>query len=91
MTTPHPSFPAIPLRRSRTDRQIAGVCGGLAASFGIDVTLVRVLVVLLAVFGQLVGLVLYLACWALVPEADTPAGTTGAGPTGTGPTGPAAA
>jgi len=72
MTTPHPSFPAIPLRRSRTDRQIAGVCGGLAASFGIDVTLVRVLVVLLAVFGQLVGLVLYLACWALVPQADVP-------------------
>jgi phage shock protein C len=72
MTTPHPSFPATPLRRSRTDRQVAGVCAGIAASFGIDVTLVRVLVVLLAVFGHLVGLVLYLACWALVPQADVP-------------------
>jgi phage shock protein PspC (stress-responsive transcriptional regulator) len=77
MTTPHPSFPATPLRRSRTDRQVAGVCAGVAASFGIDVTLVRVLVVLLAVFGHLAGLVLYLACWALVPQADVPGEAAG--------------
>ncbi len=77
MTTPDPIFPATPLRRSRTDRRIAGVCGGLAATFGIDATLVRVLIVLLAVFGHLAGLVIYVACWALVPEADAPGEVAG--------------
>lgn len=59
-------------RRSVDDRWIAGVCGGIAARTGLDVTLVRVLAVLLAVFGHLVGLIAYLAAWALVPEETTP-------------------
>lgn len=72
MTTPESPRPSVPLRRSRTDRRIAGVCGGLASYFDVDVTLVRVLVVLLAVFGHLAGLVFYLVCWAVVPEAEQP-------------------
>jgi phage shock protein C len=43
------------------------VCGGLARYFNTDATLVRVLVVLLAVLGGS-GLVIYLAMWIIVPE-----------------------
>jgi phage shock protein C len=67
-STPAPSVPALGFRRSRGDRWIAGVCGGIAARTGLDPNLVRVLAVLLAVFGHLVGLIAYLAAWALVPE-----------------------
>jgi len=72
--TPTPSRPVFGFRRSVGDRWIAGVCGGIAARTGLDVNLVRVLAVLLAVFGHLVGLIAYLAAWALVPEegADRP-------------------
>ncbi|MEZ5095846.1 MAG: PspC domain-containing protein, partial [Nocardioides sp.] len=54
------------LRRSITDRKVAGVAGGLARHFDIDPTVVRVLFVVTALFGF--GLLAYGACWALVPE-----------------------
>ena len=59
--------PTRKLYRSRTNRQVAGVCGGLAQYFNIDATLIRVLFILLAVLGGS-GLVLYLAMWIIVPE-----------------------
>jgi phage shock protein C len=46
---------------------IAGVCGGLADYFNIDATLVRVLFLLLAVFGG-TGLVIYIVMWVIVPD-----------------------
>ena len=55
------------LYRSKTNRQVAGVCGGLAQHFNIDATLIRVLFVVLAVLGGS-GLVLYLAMWIIVPK-----------------------
>lgn len=55
------------LYRSKTDRKVAGVCGGLAQYFNIDPTLIRVLFVVLAVFGGS-GLLLYLALWIIVPK-----------------------
>jgi phage shock protein C len=55
------------LYRSKTDRKVAGVCGGLAQYFNIDPTLIRVLFVVLAVLGGS-GLVLYLALWIIVPR-----------------------
>jgi len=55
------------LYRSRTDRKLAGVCGGLAQYFHLDPTLIRVLFVVLAVLGGS-GLVLYLAMWIIVPN-----------------------
>jgi phage shock protein C len=58
--------PTRKLYRSRTDRKLAGVCGGLAQYFNIDATLIRVLFVVLAVVGGS-GLLLYLALWILVP------------------------
>ena len=55
------------LYRSRTDRKLAGVCGGLAQYFNLDATLIRVLFVVLAVLGGS-GLVIYLAMWIIVPN-----------------------
>jgi phage shock protein C len=55
------------LYRSRTDRKLAGVCGGLAQYFNLDATLIRVLFIVLAVLGGS-GLVLYLAMWIIVPN-----------------------
>jgi phage shock protein C len=55
------------LYRSKTNRQVAGVCGGLAEYFNLDATLIRVLFVLLAVLGGS-GLVLYIAMWIIVPN-----------------------
>jgi phage shock protein C len=59
--------PTRKLYRSKTNRKLAGVCGGLAQYFNIDATLIRVLFVLLAVLGGS-GLVLYLAMWVIVPN-----------------------
>jgi len=55
------------LYRSQTQRMLAGVCGGLAEYFNIDVTVMRVLFLILAVFGGS-GLVLYLVMWIVVPD-----------------------
>jgi phage shock protein C len=55
------------LYRSRTNRKLAGVCGGLAQYFNTDATLIRVLFVVLALLGG-PGLVIYLFMWILVPE-----------------------
>jgi len=55
------------LRRSTTDRKVAGVAGGLGRHFDIDPTIIRVAFVVLAIFGG-AGLLLYGVCWLLVPE-----------------------
>ena len=55
------------MRRSRDDRYIAGVCGGLARYLNVDPVVVRVIMAALTVIGG-VGLVLYAAAWLLAPE-----------------------
>jgi phage shock protein PspC (stress-responsive transcriptional regulator) len=55
------------LRRSRTDRYVAGVAGGLGRHFDIDPTVVRVVLAVLTLFGG-AGLLLYVAVWVFVPE-----------------------
>lgn len=57
------------LRRSTTDRKIAGVAGGLGRHLDIDPLLLRVALVVLVFFGG-AGLLIYGACWLLVPEDD---------------------
>lgn len=57
------------LRRSRSERVVAGVCGGVARSLGLDPVLVRVLVAVLAVIGG-AGFVLYALGWLLLAEDD---------------------
>jgi phage shock protein C len=59
--------PTRKLYRSRTNRKLAGICGGLGQYFNVDATLLRVLFVLLAVLGGS-GLILYLALWVIVPR-----------------------
>jgi phage shock protein PspC (stress-responsive transcriptional regulator) len=55
------------LRRSRTDRKLAGVAGGLGRHLDIDPVILRVAFVVLVFFGG-AGLLLYGAMWLLVPE-----------------------
>ncbi|HSZ44443.1 MAG TPA: PspC domain-containing protein [Streptosporangiaceae bacterium] len=70
-----------PLRRPVHGRMLAGVAAGLARYFGIDVTIVRIVLVVLAILGivgnslaiagiplYLAGIPLYLAGWLLIPE-----------------------
>jgi phage shock protein C len=55
-------------RRSTDDRMVAGVCAGAAKMLGIDVALLRVLLVAATIFGLGTGAVVYLICWIVVPE-----------------------
>jgi phage shock protein C len=55
------------LRRSRTDRVIAGVCGGLGRYLGIDPVMLRIAFVILLVTGG-AGFLLYLIAWVAIPE-----------------------
>jgi phage shock protein PspC (stress-responsive transcriptional regulator) len=61
------------LRRSTTDKQIAGVCGGLAEYFGVDSTAVRLLWVVASNFCGVVigGVIVYLLAWLIIPSATT--------------------
>lgn len=68
------------LYRSRNDRMIAGVCGGLGEYFSIDPTLFRLVFVVAAVFGGS-GFIAYLLFMIIVPQeplevADTPVAVT---------------
>ena len=60
------------LVRSRNDRMIAGVAGGLAATLNIDPLLVRIVLLALAFLNGF-GFMLYLALWLLVPNEDSAA------------------
>jgi phage shock protein C len=59
------------LRRSRSNRMIAGVIGGLARYFGIDSTMARVIYVILSVVSvAFPGLLVYVLLWLIIPEGD---------------------
>jgi phage shock protein PspC (stress-responsive transcriptional regulator) len=61
-----------PLMRSRDNRMIAGVCGGIAEWLGWDPTLVRVLYVVVSIFSAAFpGLLIYILLWLVMPEAPT--------------------
>jgi phage shock protein PspC (stress-responsive transcriptional regulator) len=55
------------LYRSRNDRMIAGVCGGLADYFDVDSSLIRLAVLLIFLF-QGVGLIAYIIAWLVMSE-----------------------
>ncbi len=67
---PVPSAYAPPSRliRPRHGRMVAGVCQGLANAYLWDVAWVRVITVLLTVFGGGMGLVAYIIFWIVMPE-----------------------
>ncbi len=59
------------LSRSRHDRMIAGVLGGIARRFGWNSTLLRVAYVLISIaLAAFPGILVYLILWLLVPEGD---------------------
>ena len=62
-----------PLRRSREHRMIAGVVGGLAEYFGLNVTLLRVVYVVVSILSAAFpGILVYLLLWLIVPVEDPP-------------------
>ena len=59
------------LKRSREHRILGGVCGGIAEWLGWDLTLVRVLFVLVSVVSAAFpGIIVYLVMWFLMPERE---------------------
>ncbi|MFY0592664.1 PspC domain-containing protein [Roseivirga sp.] len=63
------SFTKSKLKRSNSDRVVAGVCGGLAEWLGWDITLFRFIYVLLSIFSAgLPGLVVYFIFWAVLKK-----------------------
>lgn len=60
------------LSRSRNDRMLAGVVGGIAARFGWNSTLLRVIYVVVSVASAAFpGILVYLILWLLMPEEGT--------------------
>jgi phage shock protein C len=55
------------LRRSQTNKVIAGVCGGVGEYFNIDPVIVRIIMLFL-VLGAGTGVVAYLIAWLIIPE-----------------------
>ena len=58
------------LQRSRDQRVIAGVCGGIAEWLGWSASTVRVLYVLISVLTAFSGALVYLVLWLAMPERD---------------------
>jgi len=56
------------LVRSRKGRMLAGVCAGVGDYFGIDVTLVRVVVAVISLMTGGAGVLAYLVAWIIIPE-----------------------
>jgi len=69
------------LKRSRTNRMIAGVCGGIGEYLDIDANVIRLIWVVVTVFTVGVGVLAYLLAWLIIPEETPP--VTATGPAGT--------
>lgn len=62
--TPYPR-----IYRSRKDRRIAGICGGIAQFFNIDSTILRLIIVVVAVLTAIIPLLIsYIVGWLIIPE-----------------------
>lgn len=58
-----------PLRRSRVNKVIAGVLGGIAEYLGLDATLVRIVYVLVSILSvAFPGILVYLILWIVIPK-----------------------
>jgi phage shock protein PspC (stress-responsive transcriptional regulator) len=77
MTTSQPNNPEpgerrqqpVRVERSRSDRVLGGVCGGIARSVGVDPVLVRIAVVLVGLVSGGTAVLAYLVAWVLLPQA----------------------
>jgi phage shock protein C len=57
-----------PLRRSRGDRVIAGICGGLGEFFGINSNWFRAGFLLALIPGGIPGILIYVILWLIIPN-----------------------
>ena len=69
-TDEEPRHPVRRLYRSRRDRSIAGICGGLGDYFDADPTMIRLIMLLLILFGGL-SIWAYVILWIVIPEEPT--------------------
>jgi phage shock protein C len=60
------------LSRPREGKKLAGVCAGFARYLELDVTIVRVVWVLLVIFPPVPGLIAYIICWIVMPVDPLP-------------------
>lgn len=57
------------LYRLKNDRKVCGVCSGIAQYLNVDVAIIRILWVIVSIFGMLAtGIILYIACALIIPE-----------------------
>jgi phage shock protein C len=65
------SEPVKVLRRSRTNRMIGGVIGGLAEYFGLDPSLLRIIYVVGSILSvAFPGILVYVIMWVVIPKAE---------------------
>lgn len=57
------------LFRSKKEKMLGGICGGLGEYADIDPTLLRLLLVILVVFSWGMFLIIYIAAWIIIPPA----------------------
>lgn len=62
--------------RPREGKKIAGVCAGVARYFELDVTLVRIVWIVLVFVPPVPGLIAYVACWIAMPKDPLPVHVT---------------
>lgn len=67
-TPPQPAHGRSRLSRPQSEKKIAGVCAGIARYLGVDVTLVRIILVCLALYPPCIGGIFYIVCWIVVPR-----------------------
>lgn len=82
VTPPPTGAPSRPLTRSRADRMVAGVCGGLAKYLGLDSVWVRLAFVVLTIVSGGAALLAYVVAWIVIPEGDGAGAPAEAGPGG---------
>lgn len=57
------------LKRSRSNKMVAGVMGGIANRYESDATVLRIIYVLVSIFsGAFPGILVYLILWAIIPQ-----------------------
>lgn len=61
------------LYRSRTNHILGGVCGGLGDYFRLDPVLIQLVWLILILFGGIIGLILYIIAWVIIPIKDVEA------------------
>ena len=59
------------LYRSKTERILGGVCGGIGIHLDVDPIIIRIVWVILTCLSLGIGIVAYLVCWIIVPEEET--------------------